>query len=185
MPQKGIGWSYTTIINGGRRGLCRTCGKTAYHKPIHCNNEGHIKAYSRRAIIYQELKLDSDKYTRRKEQTKTYQEENRLSVLYHYGGKCICCGFNDLNKKIRQGDSLKGYLQIDRIDGGDRAFIRKMKIGGGLYYWLKRNNYPKEYRDLCQACNAAMEPSETICELHKWQSNRFDNILNDLYKMES
>lgn len=86
----------------------------------------------------------------------------RLNALKHYGGKCMCCGFNDLTKRVN-GHS---FLHFDHINGGGRAHVRK---NPHLAHWLTKNNYPIGFRVLCAACNISMQPGESTCELHKWQ----------------
>lgn len=94
------------------------------------------------------------------------RRQETVEVLAHYGSKCACCGFADLEKKVRG----KRFLQLDHIAGGGSKEINATKYGGGS--WLlkqKRLGYPAGYRVLCGACNQAMEPNETVCELHKWE----------------
>ena len=70
----------------------------------------------------------------------------RSDVIGHYGGKCACCGDNELE-----------VLCIDHINGGGRAQVRELKSQGThfTYYWLKRNGYPIGYQVLCHNCNIA------------------------------
>lgn len=88
-----------------------------------------------------------------------YRKNNRKRILeYHdqarkslkqqamaaYGGKCSCCGENEID-----------FLTIDHIGGGGRA--HRAKIGSATYRWLKLNNYPKRgFRVLCFNCNCAI-----------------------------
>jgi hypothetical protein len=100
-------------------------------------------------------------------------------VILRYGGECKCelCGFNDLTKKIHG----MRYLTMDKIDGGHNKLFREGKIGTGtgFYRWLRNNNYPEGYRPLCIPCNIAMEPNESICELHKWEKSQIqDNTVS-------
>jgi len=88
-------------------------------------------------------------------------------TVNHYGGKCACCGFNDLKKKVRQCH----FLQFDHINGQGNKH-RKDEKYAHLFYWLYKNNFPGEFRLLCASCNVAMEPHEVICEYHKWEGRR-------------
>ena len=93
----------------------------------------------------------------------------RKEIIIHYGGKCACCGYADIDKQIHG----QGFLQIDKIDGGHRKLARELKMkgeklyGNQFYYWLKKNSFPHGYRVLDSGCNNAMEPGGTICEIHK------------------
>jgi hypothetical protein len=70
----------------------------------------------------------------------------RSDVIGHYGGKCSCCGDDELE-----------VLCIDHINGGGRAQARELKSQGTAltYYWIKRNGYPPDYQVLCHNCNMA------------------------------
>lgn len=69
----------------------------------------------------------------------------KVEVLKHYASngwpKCVRCGFVDIRA-----------LTIDHIDGGGHQRRATEGIGGGLYYWLKRNHFPTGYQTLCQNC---------------------------------
>lgn len=102
-------------------------------------------------------------------------EQVRIEALIHYGGKCACCGFDDLNKKICH----MSFLHFDHINGGGRTHANSVKSSRWLSRWLKRNNYPAGFRVLCAPCNIAMLPGDSMCELHKWeleQQNLFKPI---------
>jgi len=79
-----------------------------------------------------------------------YKKETRIEVLSRYSGnppKCSCCG----EKHIE-------FLVIDHIEGGGYKHRKFLKKHGGtqFYLWLKKNNYPKEYRVLCMNCNFSL-----------------------------
>lgn len=99
-----------------------------------------------------------------------YNEKIRFEALAHYGSKCACCGFDDPNKKIGH----MSFLHFDHIDGGGSKHTRKIPW---LSHWLKKNGYPTGFRILCAFCNAAMLPGDTTCELHKWESSRYEDTL--------
>jgi len=97
-----------------------------------------------------------------KEWNRNYHQAQRLEVLRAYGGRCTCCGYFDLFKKVRGF----GYLQMDHINGGGRR-MRFLGYGYGLYRFLIKNHFPPGYRVLCGACNAAIEPGAEECEAHR------------------
>lgn len=75
--------------------------------------------------------------------SKEWSRKNREDVLFHYGGKCECCGENK-----------KEFLSIDHINGGGNK--HRKDIGHlSICKWLKKNNYPKGFRILCHNCNMA------------------------------
>ncbi len=87
----------------------------------------------------------------------------RKEILVHYGGKCACCGYSDLEKRVRG----RSFLQIDHISGGGSKHHKE--ITTNLYSWLKKSGFPVGFRVLCGACNTSMEYGEPICEFHKWR----------------
>jgi len=93
---------------------------------------------------------------------KIAREKLRKEILLHYGGKCACCGFSDLDFKIYN----HSFLSIDHINGGGTKHMKKIKRGT-LYKWIKRNKYPSGFRVLCMGCNVSMIPGENKCVLHK------------------
>jgi hypothetical protein len=80
----------------------------------------------------------------------------RDEVLNYYSnGKYICatCGFSDIRA-----------LSIDHINGDGKNY-RGMshRSGTGLYYWLKRNHYPKGYQILCMNCQSIKKSTNKEC----------------------
>ena len=65
----------------------------------------------------------------------------RLEVLKHYSPelKCNRCGFSDIR-----------CLDINHINPETKIKNQNGKI---LVYYLKKNNYPKEFEVLCRNCN--------------------------------
>lgn len=76
--------------------------------------------------------------------SKAYRRELKLDALNAYGGACACCG-----------ETRCEFLCIDHINGGGRQHREAVSGGWPFYLWLRRQNYPKEYRVLCWNCNAA------------------------------
>lgn len=83
-----------------------------------------------------------------RQRAKGYRLKIKIEVLGHYASgllRCACCG-----------DSHIEFLSIDHIDGGGTKHRKKIRISGNkFYFWLRRNNYPKGYRVLCNNCNMA------------------------------
>lgn len=102
-------------------------------------------------------------YVKNAEKHNAHGRENtqklKKEVLTYYGNgemKCVLCGFDN-----------PFALTIDHINGNG-AKHRKQIGGGGMktYLWLKRNNYPEEYRTLC-----------ANCQLIEYLSNQFPALL--------
>jgi hypothetical protein len=68
----------------------------------------------------------------------------KLEAVAEYGGRCVCCG-----------ESAPQFLTIDHVNGGGLAHRKQMKCAS-IWYFLKKNNYPKDgYQLLCFNCNCA------------------------------
>ena len=67
-------------------------------------------------------------------------------MLARYGGKCFCCG-----------ETRWEFLALDHINGGGsrERGSRIYTPGNGMYWWLKKNNWPKGFRAACHNCNSA------------------------------
>jgi hypothetical protein len=78
----------------------------------------------------------------------------KKEVMNHYSKgktKCVCCGFDNLLA-----------LTIDHVVGRKNVTHRKDYQGKLLYYWLRRNNYPKDFQVLCIMCNLAKHDND-VC----------------------
>lgn len=91
---------------------------------------------------------------------RNYQQSLKKKVITHYGGKCACCGEENIS-----------FLTIDHING--KGSSHRRQIGGGgtvIYRWLNKNHYPKEYQVLCFNCNCGRHINGGICP-HKILTN--------------
>lgn len=74
----------------------------------------------------------------------SFRAKIRVETLLAYGGKCVCCGFDDLD-----------FLTIDHI-GGKKESPRLSKNQSQEFVILKRLEYPRDkFRVLCHNCNIA------------------------------
>lgn len=82
-----------------------------------------------------------------------YMQQARDAALLAYGGfKCACCG-----------ETQKMFLALDHVNN-DGANDRRNNGGStGLYYWLKRNNYPPGFQVLCHNCNWGKYVNGGVC----------------------
>ena len=77
--------------------------------------------------------------------TKQYNQQVKIEVFKHYGGKCKCCG-----------ESILEFLAIDhRNGGGYKHRLALGFLGMRFYFWIRRNKYPKNLQILCHNCNQA------------------------------
>jgi len=88
------------------------------------------------------------------------REENqrlRDEVFDAYGGECACCG-----------EARKEYLSIDHKNGNGKKHRKEIGAtgSGGLYRWLKQNNYPEGFQVLCFNCNCGKE-NYSVCPYDK------------------
>lgn len=87
-------------------------------------------------------------YENNKETVKAKQRERnkmvRLTVLEHYGGKCVCCG-----------EDRYEFLAIDHINNDGKKDRDVAGTGTSFFYWVIKENYPDNLRILCHNCNMA------------------------------
>lgn len=148
---------YQTVVNGKKR--CARCNKwkvlTAFSDQKRKQATGLTSSCNdcRHALVFVKVR------------------KKKEEVIKAYGGKCACCGEDELV-----------FLQIDHVnhDGKEhRAELRKN--GGGqrsrIYQWLKKHKWPKKrFRLLCVNCNFATRlgqpcPYEPIYK--DWLEDRF------------
>ena len=84
----------------------------------------------------------------KKERSRQCRERLRVRVITKYGGKCTCCGEDNLV-----------FLAIDHIKGDGNQHRKKLfgdKHTSYLFYrWLEKNNFPSGFQVLCHNCNFA------------------------------
>lgn len=81
---------------------------------------------------------------------KSYNKR-RKAVIDHYGGKCACCGIEDID-----------VLEFDHINGGGHKHFRKEGINK-LMNWLYKNDYPEGFQVLCSNCNVGKHLNGGTC----------------------
>jgi hypothetical protein len=82
-----------------------------------------------------------------RQKNKRYKDRMREECFEHYGNKCQCCG-----------EHRKEFFAMHHIEGGGRQHRLSEKMlqqGGGIYLYLKRRGYPKNFEIQCHNCNAA------------------------------
>lgn len=77
------------------------------------------------------------------EAQRNFQRRVRIEAIIHYGGRCACCGEDEIK-----------FLTIEHPNGGGHQ-ERKKNGYSQMGYWLKKNGWPKGYEVLCYNCNCA------------------------------
>jgi hypothetical protein len=112
---------------------------------MHCNNELTDENWCKSRQKRKNKICDSCRCN----QGRLLRIELKQEVINHYGGKCACCGITELK-----------FLTIDHSDGrGSGAKHRKEAdniAGGEMHLWLKKNNFPSNFRILCWNCNLSI-----------------------------
>lgn len=98
---------------------------------------------------------------------KRKQRELWLECIIAYGGKCTCCG----EEEIR-------FLNLDHI-GRERPEFPDLKPRKGtnrssskaLWKWMKNNNWPEGFQVLCWNCNQSTRWGEPCPHTKKFDQN--------------
>ena len=133
-------WRYCNMRGQKMQGkLCRRCGSKAYTRHL-CKK--HYMRYRRGdafvPYIYQ-LKTPAERH----ETQRKYRYRIKEEVINAYGGKCICCGEQELM-----------FLSIDHVKGGGTKLRKQGKDRAhSLRLRLRRESYPPDFQVLCHNCN--------------------------------
>lgn len=113
-----------------------------------------------------------DAYKTRRVYYRGKNQELKKEVIDHYGGKCVCCGVDDLV-----------FLALDHInnDGNIHRFLLTGRAGrnsggGGrtTYKWVKDNGFPDTFQVLCHNCNFAK--SNGGCP-HNGKTKEYEDVI--------
>ena len=128
------------------RDLCKECNK----RPVEIAYKNKAGKIYYRDICWKCRSLNNPNYN---QHYKNYQKKLKEEVLNAYGNQCECC---------KENNPL--FLTIDHINGEGNKH-RKIVGSGGykMYRWIKKNNFPKEFRILCFNCNCGRQLNNGIC----------------------
>jgi hypothetical protein len=121
--------------------VCHVCFNDSRNNLYkHHSNHYYRKHNKKRLSYWAERRKNNPELI--KEQARKSQEKLKLNVISHYSPelKCVKCGYNE----------HMAALSIDHINGG--GCKHQKEIGGHLYLWLKRNNFPTNFQVLCMCC---------------------------------
>ncbi len=107
----------------GYQVLCKNCQRIKVNENEESNSSKNISLIKR--------KINHLQYLRYKHQA---------IIRYSPKKECMKCGFGDIRA-----------LEMDHIGGGGSKHLHR--IGGNIYDWIRRNNYPSGFQVLCANCN--------------------------------
>ena len=137
--------------------LCVTCGNPSLKTKTACSNcakratEHTIKRYNANKAagtcafcgntIGSKSKFRCDNcHDLHLRHGKIQWHRQRLIVIKHYGGKCVCCG-----------ESNNRFIEIDHINNDGKKHRRV--TGRHIYKWVINQNFPSDLQLLCANCN--------------------------------
>jgi len=124
-------------LKNGRNCWCKKCVSLFYQ----LKRKEDPQKFRDRQKQWRMKNLEKSKILSRRSQQKV-----RLLILKAYGNKCVCCGERE-----------EKFLHLDHVNNDGVKHRKKNNLHGGsaLYYYAKRNNYPKNLQLLCANCNLA------------------------------
>ena len=76
--------------------------------------------------------------------------KQKKDIVYkHYGNICACCSESNLF-----------FLSIDHINNDG---YENKKKGINFYYWIIKNDFPKDLQILCMNCNTGKARNNGVC----------------------
>lgn len=147
-----------------KRGRCRECGHKAESNCKFCGpclakaREANAKRYSKVrgdglcGICRKDAASRGSRCEGCYEKARIQLIAIKREVMDAYGGKCTCCGEQEL-----------GFLTIDHSnDNGNRH--RQEIPGASIYHWLKKVGFPKDdYQCMCFNCNLGRAKNGGVC----------------------
>lgn len=128
------------------RPTCKKCGDKPCEK---ANAAGTLF----RTVCWhcRQVKPDKEKYLKRIQDNVVVAKSK---VIKAYGSVCACCGEPDVR-----------FLTVDHIDNNGAAHRQENKLNTGVrtYYFLIRNNFPKDFQLLCWNCNCGKQHNGGVC----------------------
>lgn len=130
----------------------KTCYKCKQNKPLvgfgkNKNTKDGLQVYCKDCVRQGNRDYYRQHRAERIASTQTAVRRLKKEVISAYGGRCQCCGEEELT-----------FLAIDHENGGGNKHREEEFNGFGgahFYRWLRRRGYPSGYRVLCHNCNWA------------------------------
>lgn len=131
--------------------MTNTKSEKEYHKNYYQKNREKLNAYKNNWKKENRDKVNKSQSGYRKrhkekvnEWNRNYLRKLRKEVIKKYGNKCACCKENRFE-----------FLAIDHTNGGGNEHRKIIGQGYAILFWIRKNNYPKGFRVLCNNCNGA------------------------------
>jgi len=104
------------------------------------NNIEKVRARQKKYMQRPEVKETFNRYSRE------WNKKRREIVIFHYGGKCMCCGESNIE-----------FLTMDHINNDGAKHRKELKENGHIhiYDWIIKNDFPDTFQVLCMNCNWA------------------------------
>lgn len=136
-----------------RRHECCTCNKQRVESHHKANKEKRLAMARKRYAENPSAHWTPERRARANELARKRNAELRQQVYDRYGGKCVCCG-----------ESNPLFLTMDHVENNGNQ-MRKVHGGSssGIYRWIIKNDYPKDFQILCMNCNFAKARNGGIC----------------------
>ena len=131
----------------GKLGLCQRCYLAQWKRTP------HGKAMIAANRLRHSEKINSKRRAERATQpgvhsgkVKEYHHRLRAQLISALGGKCACCGEDELI-----------FLQLDHIHGGGARHYKHVGSWSGVYRAVRDLGFPPDqFRPLCSNCNSAI-----------------------------
>lgn len=126
---------------------------------IYCGQENHSDGI----LCFRCVEITYDK-------SKIKRKNQKEIIINYYGGKCFCCGENNIK-----------FLTIDHINNDGHKHHKEIKIGSGsnFYRWIIKNNFPKNiFQVACYNCNCGRAKNNGICP-HQQKLTEEVRIIDD------
>lgn len=140
--------------------FCITCNK---NKAAKGRNYCHTCAEKRRSLVKQEERRLKGNIRRSKRNKLTrpainnwrqnHRKQKKIEVINKYGGKCACCGENNI-----------GFLTIDHINNDGHKKRKENTSEGNIIDHLYHKEVDKSvYQVLCFNCNFGKNCNNGVC----------------------
>ena len=134
-----------------KEGVCTTCGKIRKSNFLQCESciQERRESYHKHGKRWYAEMPNKEEYLQFQ---RDYKHQAKQEVLDAYGNKCACCG-----------ETNWFFLTIDHVNNDGAEHRKTVKPGTQFYIWLKKNNFPPEFRILCWNCNCGRRMNGGIC----------------------
>lgn len=155
--------------------------RNAYARKYHAEHrDSIIFSMKERYLKERETRLEKSKQyaenhkEEKHSREKKWRDKVKLDVLSHYSQgklKCNNCGIGDIDVLCLD------HINNNGVDHRKQAGI----VGGKIYRWLIKNNYPKGFQVLCFNCNMKKSFNGVLAPYAQWVRLSDDQTLPNQY----